>query len=293
MQQNPYGVYDNQTWKPRYDLITKSKHSDIHKLAFAYTLEACGLSGVTSNPTPWPIQLNTTEPPATLCSGRKYITRTGDTCDLIAQSNRISAGTLFYDNPLLVGCSNLKAGTELCLPTQCKSLHQIKESDQCVDVAFAAGISWQQLVEWNGMVDCSGADMRGEGLDWGSYVCVSPPGGTFTTPPANETGGGVGGPGSTGDGYGKELVDVPAGASLAPQTTTKCGGYYTVKTGDTCLSILVTGNGSADLFIAANPWLRSSQLCDSRLIVGRTYCLLPLKDFDKATPKTTRTLSLR
>jgi hypothetical protein len=137
------------------------------------------------------------------------------------------------------------------------------------------------------MVDCSGANMRGEGLDWGSLICVSPPGGTFTTPPANETGSGVGGQGETGDGYGKQLVDVPAGASLAPQTTIKCGGYYTVKTGDTCLSLLDPGNASADLFIAANPWLRSSQLCDSRLIVDRTYCLLPLKDFDKLDPKTT------
>lgn len=112
-------------------------------------------------------------------------------------------------------------------------------------------------------------------------------GGTFTTPPANETGNGVGGQGETGDGYGKEFVDVPTGANLAPQTTTKCGGYYTVKSGDTCLSIVVSGNASAGLFIAANPWLRSSQLCDSRLIVGRTYCLHPLKDFDKVDPKMT------
>lgn len=221
------------------------------------------------------------------CGGKKYVTKAGDTCDSIAQSNLVSSGTLFYSNPLLVGCSNLKAGTELCLPPQCKSLYKIKAGDDCVNVAFTNGISWQQLVDWNGMVDCSGSNMQGDNLEWGSLICVSPPGGTFATPPANETGTGVEGPGATGDGYGKELVDVPPGASLAPQTTTKCGGYYTVKTGDTCLAILVTGDTSSDLFIAANPWLRSSQLCDSRLIVGRTYCLHPLKNLDKATPTPT------
>jgi LysM repeat protein len=236
---------------------------------------------VSTTPTPWPIKLNTTEPAAPTCSGNTYVTQSGDTCDSIAQSNKISAGTLYYNNPLLVGCSSLAAGTQLCLPSQCESQYSIKEGDECVSVALALGISWQQIVSWNSMVDCTGANMRGDGLDWGSLICVSPPGGAFTTPPANETGTGTGGQGGSGDGYGKELVDVPAGASLAPQTTTKCGGYYAVKTGDTCASILVTGNASAALFVAANPWLRSSVLCDSRLIVGRTYCLYPLRNFDK------------
>lgn len=137
------------------------------------------------------------------------------------------------------------------------------------------------------MVDCSGLNMHDDNLEWGSLICVSPPGGAFTTPPANETGTGVGGPGASGDGYGKELVDVPAGASLAPQTTTKCGGYYTVKTGDTGLAILVNGNTPSDLFIAANPSLRNSQMCDARLVVGCTYCLHPLKNFNKDTPTPT------
>ena len=246
-----------------------------------------------TTPILWPIQLNITEPAGSFCSGRKYVTRAGDTCDSIAQGNLVSAGTLFYNNPMLVGCSKLKAGTSICLPPQCKSLYTIKEGDECVSVALALGISWRQIVDWNGMVDCYGPDMRGEGLDWGSRICVSPPGGTFTTPPLNETGNGVGGQGGSGDGYGTELVDIPTGASLAPQTTTICGGYYIVKTGDTCTSILVSKTASAALFIAANPWLRSSQLCDSRLIVGRTYCLLPMKGFENGAPQTSRRFTAR
>jgi hypothetical protein len=120
---------------------------------------------VSTTPTPWPIKLNTTEPAAPTCSGKTYVTQSGDTCDSIAQSNKISAGTLYYNNPLLVGCSSLAAGTQLCLPSQCESQYSIKEGDECVSVALTLGISWQQIVSWNSMVDCTGANMRGDGLD--------------------------------------------------------------------------------------------------------------------------------
>ena len=137
---------------------------------------------------------------------------------------------------------------------------------------------------WNGMVDCSGSSMLGGNLVWGSTICISPPGGTFVSPPTNETGTGVGGPGATGNGYGTELVDLPAGATLASQTTTKCGQYYTVKTGDNCASIVVDYNVPSDLFIAANPCLRAARLCDGLLAVGRTYCIHPLRNFNMDIP---------
>lgn len=79
-------------------------------------------------------------------------------------------------------------------------------------------------------------------------------------------------------------MDVPAGASLALQTTTKCGQYYTVRTGDTCANIVVDYNVPSDLFIHANPSLRAARLCDGVLVVSRTYCIHPLKDFDKDIP---------
>jgi hypothetical protein len=73
------------------------------------------------------------------------------------------------------------------------------------------------------MVDCTGTNIFSDNPNWGSTVCVSPPGGTFDNPPTNDTNTGAGGPGATGDGYGVQLVDVPAGATLASQTTTTVG----------------------------------------------------------------------
>lgn len=131
------------------------------------------------------------------------------------------------------------------------------------------------------MVDCTGTNILGDNPNWGSTVCVSPPGGTFDNPPTNDTNTGVGGPGATGDGYGVQWVDVPTGATLASQTTTNCGQYYTVKQGDTCAHIVVDYNVPSDLFIAANPSLRAARLCDGLLTVGRTYCLHPLRDFNQ------------
>lgn len=126
--------------------------------------------------------------------------------------------------------------------------------------------------------------MLGDNPEWGSTICISPPGGTFINPPSNETNTGVGGPGATGDGYGTQLVDVPAGATLALQTTTKCRQYHTIKTGDTCANNVVDYNVPSDLFIHANPSLRAARLCDGILAVGRTYCIHPIKDVHKDIP---------
>jgi hypothetical protein len=52
------------------------------------------------------------------------------------------------------------------------------------------------------MVDCTGTNIFSDNPNWGSTVCVSPPGGTFDNPPTNDTNTGAGGPGATGDGYG-------------------------------------------------------------------------------------------
>jgi LysM repeat protein len=244
---------------------------------------ACGLVDVTTTKIKPPINLNVTEPAAS-CGGTKYVTKAGDTCDSIAQGNLVSSGSLYETNPELLDCTNPTSGTKLCLPPSCEKQYNIKTGDDCVSVALANSVSWQQLKEWNGMIDCSGTNMLGDNPKWGSTVCISPPGGTFDKPPTNGTNTGVGGPGATGDGYGIELVDLPAGATLASKTTTKCGQYYAIKQGDTCATIVVDHNVPSDLFIAANPSLRAARLCDGLLTVGHTYCIHPLKNFDKVTP---------
>ncbi|KAF2855741.1 carbohydrate-binding module family 50 protein, partial [Plenodomus tracheiphilus IPT5] len=258
MQANIYGVYARWGYQETYDYVVKT-------CALPAGTPTQGIDGFTIP-----------APSAPSCeAGRSYTAVNGDTCDSIAKSKLVSSTSFYALNPMLLDCSKIPAGTKLCLPLSCEKLYQVKQGDSCPEVAVENRISWQDIVLWNDLIDpyCSNIDQTNP--NFGKTICISPPGGSFVTPPANETGGGIGGPGGTGDGYSENLAVLPPGAVLAARTTTKCGEYYTVKTGDTCQAILVAANTPADLFIAVNPSLRDIEGCTQRLAVGRTYCIHP------------------
>jgi len=145
-----------------------------------------------------------------------------------------------------------------------------------VAIAVANQVSWQDIVQWNGMIDPQCSNIAQTNPSFGKQLCLSPPGGTFITPPANQTDGSTGGPGGSGNGYSDNKAVLPVGATLAPKTTTLCGEYYTVKAGDTCQNILVAASTPADLFLAVNPSLRNDlPNCDKRITPGLTYCIHP------------------
>ena len=125
---------------------------------------------------------------------------------------------------------------------------------------------------------CSNIDQKEP--NFGKALCVSPPGGTFTKPPANETDGSTGGAGGDGDGYSDKKTVLPTGAQLAKGSTTRCGSFYTVQSGDTCETIMVSANTPADLFVAVNPSLGTVQDCISKLATGLTYCIHPNRDWE-------------
>ncbi|KAF2018021.1 carbohydrate-binding module family 50 protein [Aaosphaeria arxii CBS 175.79] len=274
MQLNPFGVYDSTIWKERYDYVVKT----------------CALTGIVTTPTPSTIRFNSTEPDG--CAKEdKYISRVGDTCDSIAQSNRVSSGTLYEINPSLIDCSSVGANLALCLPPRCEKLYQVKPSDNCTRIASLTDISWLNIISWNGMVDPWCSNIYGAQPSWGSTICVSPPGGAYNHTPGNGTGGGVGGPGGNGDGYAKEVVLPPAGSVLATNTTRSCGLFYTVQAGDTCRGILINSNTPSDLFLAINPSLGTADTCNSKLTAGLTYCLQPVKNWNDPLPISTPTPS--
>lgn len=128
---------------------------------------------------------------------------------------------------------------------------------------------------------------------WGHTICVSPPGGTFINAPTNTSGGDLGGPGGTGDGYANTIVTLPAGSKIATGTTKNCGEFYLAKTGDTCGSIITNEkvNTPSDLFIGVNPFLVSAELCTSKLIVGRYYCVHPTRGWNDTSTTMTMTIS--
>lgn len=157
----------------------------------------------------------------------------------------------------------------------------MKDSDSCPEVAVDHQVSWQNIVQWNGMIDpyCSNIDQKKP--NFGKMLCVSPPGGKFTNPPANETDGSTGGPGGDGDGYSDNEAILPTGAKLATGTTTRCGQFYTAQKGDNCESVMLAAITPADLFVAANPSLGTVQECSSNLAAGLTYCTHPNRGWDK------------
>ena len=143
------------------------------------------------------------------------------------------------------------------------------------------------------MIDpyCSNIDQKVP--NFGKILCVSPPGGTFAKPPANETDGSTGGPGGSGDGYSDNIAVLPTGAKLATGSTTRCGLFYTAKSGDTCEAVMLFANTPADLFIAVNPSLGTMQECSSKLAAGLTYCIHPNRDWDNEKIESSRVLGTR
>ncbi|KAH7126685.1 hypothetical protein B0J11DRAFT_604462 [Dendryphion nanum] len=271
MQQNPFGIYGTGGYKDIYDTAVK----------------VCQLQGVVTLPVEG-VHINVTVPH--VCpSSRYHTTRSGDTCDTIAMANKISSTSLYEYNPTLLDCDKPGEGSRLCLPLSCDKIYEVRNSDNCSSIAEQNEISWRDIVNWNGMIDDYCSNINNAYPNFGHVICVSPPGGRFNTPPANETGGGIGGPGGSGDGYAKEVVAPPTGARLADRTSLKCGEFYTAKASDTCRRILVASNTPSDLFIAVNPSLVNAQSCDSKLVVGLTYCLHPVRSWNETgTPSTTQ-----
>jgi hypothetical protein len=165
----------------------------------------------------------------------------------------------------------------------------VRKWDSCAEVAVDNKVSWQNIVQWNGMIDpyCSNIDQTEP--NFGNTLCVSPPGGTFTKPPANATDGSTGGQGGSGDGYSDNTAVVPTGANLATGSTTRCGVFYTAQNEDTCETVMVSANSPADLFVAVNPSLGTVQECTSKLVAGLTYCTHPNRNWNPDEVKPTRT----
>jgi hypothetical protein len=163
--------------------------------------------------------------------------------------------------------------------------------DFCLDVAIKYEISWQSIVQWNGMIDPYCSNINQTEPNFGKVLCVSPPGGKFTKPPANDTGGNTGGHGGNGDGYSDNKAALPSGADLATGSTTRCGEFYVARSGDTCATIVSYATTPAELFVAVNPSLKTVQECSSKVVSGLTYCIHPNRGWDteEAPPQSSTT----
>ncbi|KAL4864806.1 pectin lyase fold/virulence factor [Aspergillus spectabilis] len=211
-------------------------------------------------------------------SDNHYTTKAGDTCDSIAAAKSVSAATLYAINPALVDCTSIPAGLTLCLPETCETA-QVQSSDTCISLGVDNGATWRSIIEWNSALDYGCTNLVDPSPFWGKTICIGAPGDLFEFKVGNGT---VSETPQTGySDYG--VVDPPAGAVIAPNTTTYCGVWYTVSESKseslTCEEITTMYSVTADQFIAYNPSLEAAN-CTASLQEGLTYCALATADWD-------------
>ncbi|RAK77743.1 uncharacterized protein BO72DRAFT_427845 [Aspergillus fijiensis CBS 313.89] len=266
MQANGYsGVY-NDDWQSTYEYVAKT----------------CNLQVADFDPTPSVFNVSLPSEQPNCVSGSFYTSQEGDSCDSIALSHNVSAATMYYTNSNLLNCTDVPAGTQLCLPLECGSTYTVQPNDTCTSIAIENFVGTQNIVAWNSQLNSNCSNLHSGDPFWGSMLCVSPPGGTYTGQPLSN--------GSTSTET--EAVNPPFGVTVAPGTTTDCAGWYThdLNSNLTCTEICLSNQISIHMFIAANPSLNQST-CDTNLTVGDAYCIDPLTGFTTTNATGTATNS--
>ncbi|RAH47432.1 LysM peptidoglycan-binding domain-containing protein [Aspergillus brunneoviolaceus CBS 621.78] len=246
MQANGYsGVY-NDDWQSTYEYVAKT----------------CNLQVADFDPTPSVFNVSLPSEQPNCVSGSFYTSQEGDSCDSIALSHNVSAATMYYTNSNLLNCTD--------------------PNDTCTSIAIENFVGTQNIVAWNSQLNSNCSNLHSGDPFWGSMLCVSPPGGTYTGQPLSN--------GSTSTEA--EAVNPPFGVTVAPGTTTDCAGWYThdLNSNLTCTEICLSNQISIHMFIAANPSLNQST-CDTNLTVGDAYCIDPLTGFTTTNATGTATNS--
>ncbi|GAA91092.1 carbohydrate-binding module family 50 protein [Aspergillus luchuensis CBS 106.47] len=263
LQKTPYSYYDSEMasdWSSMQSLCHVTYPTDVPKNPTNVT-DIAGFAPA-----------NYTSP--SCLSEATYTVVSGDNCIAISQAQNVSTGTLISLNNLLPDCSNLDGN-----PTQPPSARphmslQIS-GDTCESICNEAGITFVQLTSWNPTINsyCSNPIA-------GQAVCVGQAGSTWTgttIPGASATQNGV---------YATTTVAAPS--NLAYGTTTNCGQYYVVQSGDDCSLVALNNTITVSLFEAINPSINAG--C-TNLVPGLAYCVRPVANWNSTNTTTTTTAS--
>ncbi|KAL9564084.1 hypothetical protein ACKAV7_011797 [Fusarium commune] len=213
----------------------------------------------------------------TCVSGKTYIAKDGDSCDSIALAQGVSAATMYYINSNIFDCKKIAAGTNLCLPLTCTNLYKVKKGDTCLDIAMNANILTDRLLSFNPQIDSNCTNLYDADPYWGSTLCVSTPGGTYSGQPLNNT-----------EPIDPEPINPPYGAPIANGTTKQCSHWFTHDGSLSCTQICLAYEIPINLFTDVNPSLNKTT-CDTDLVVGNAYCLEPVAGWYQPTPTRTMT----
>ncbi|KAL5603673.1 hypothetical protein FOVSG1_006423 [Fusarium oxysporum f. sp. vasinfectum] len=246
--------------------------------SYEYVAKACDLNVDNFNATG--SAFNVTNPDVeenTCVSGKTYIAKDGDSCDAIALAQGVSAATMYYINSNIFDCKKIAAGTNLCLPLTCTNLYKVKKDDTCLDIAMNANILTDWLLSFNPQIDSNCTNLYDADPYWGSTLCVSTPGGTYSGQPLNNT-----------EPIDPEPINPPYGAPIANGTTKQCSHWFTHDGSLSCTQICLAYEIPINLFTEVNPSLNKTT-CDTDLVVGNAYCLEPVAGWYQPTPTRTMT----
>ncbi|KAF1988221.1 carbohydrate-binding module family 50 protein [Aulographum hederae CBS 113979] len=195
--------------------------------------------------------------PSRSCSSM-YAIQPEDTFLRISTSQNISTSALVNANGLTYHSSSLPSPGTLCITQRC-SVYAVQKGDTCTDIARSVGLSVPQLRAWNPTINghCSNLkDMVNRTLctsnPLGDYAVTSSQGASTLTAPAA----------------------IPT-SQLAPNTTTHCGQFYQVSSGDSCATITTKFNVELKDFLFLNPGV--DQNC-TQLWKNYNYCVQPVGD---------------
>ncbi|KAK4032564.1 hypothetical protein C8A01DRAFT_20367 [Parachaetomium inaequale] len=210
-----------------------------------------------------------------------YTIQAGDTCNSIALAQNVSTFAV-YGSHGITDCSNLPAGSKLCLLGQCL-LHQVHETDTCDSIIAGASItvSPSMFVAWNPNIDAVCSNLH---RLVGMYICLSRPVGLLTpnitvpdaTAPATAT--------AWPTIYPPDETQLP----MAPGTLTGCQRYVNYR--DVAIqdsfyqpeAVLFTEMGNHCTFVAMDndillddllSWNPSLNEANCALAAGYSYCV--------------------
>ncbi|KAL8757941.1 MAG: hypothetical protein Q9199_001853 [Rusavskia elegans] len=199
-------------------------------------------------------------------SGKTYRVAAGDDCQTIATSQGVATGTLETINNIYPGCTNLIAGSTICLPQTCQT-YLVRPGDTCWSIASAHGVPYSTFSGYNPTINGQCSNLLS-----GVNVCVSPAAGTYT--PTTVAGATV------------TQVGVYATTTIMPPsptpfgTTAQCGRYYQAQSGDYCQQISLNNSISVPLFEKINPSINDD--C-TNLNPGFYYCVFPTQDWSQTS----------
>ena len=162
-------------------------------------------------------------------------------CSTLATQYSVTIDSILLSNPFLTGSSDcvIVAGTQVCIPQAC-TLYTVKVNDTCNSIGTAHSLTPIQVQSFNPWL---GSSCQLISSYVGKSICVTPnggfPSGVGATSDAN--------PSAT------PTAVAPVPTPTASGSTSACGRWYKVQTGDICNTVALANSVPLSTFLTLNP----------------------------------------